>query len=230
MNKHIALLLLSKIKDAPYLDRVSGVVQVVESMAQTPDGLSYTKRMPYSSTATADEMGKIDAAMIPDSNFKSCLYFEDGGLKVLGNVRDGLRYQSSLRLVCWLNTAMINTDEDKLMVAKVMPDICSKWGTVEIFNETPFTQVKVTGMSMPPADKNIFAPYDYDERATQYLIHPYEFFAIDLTVDFTVVNSCLVPVISTPPAVCSKTPVETDPLLTEGSETITTETETPITV
>lgn len=230
MNKQIALLLLSKIKDAPYLDRVSGVVQVVSKTESTDGGLTYTKKIPYSSTATADDLGKVDAAMIPDSGFKSCLYFEDGGLRVLGNVRDGLRYQSSLRLVCWLNTDMINTDEDKLMVAKVMPDICSKWGTIETFNEAPFTQVKVTGMTMPPADSNIFSPYDYDEKATQYLMFPFDFFAIDLTVEFTVVNACLAPVISTPPAQCSKPTADINPLLTENSETITTETENPINV
>ena len=191
MNKQIALLLLSKLSDATYLDRTSGVVQVVRKYFEAEEGFKTEKRIPYSHSATFQELATMDKAMIPNSKHKSCLYFEDRGIDSSGYVRGIVQYTSRMRLVCWLNMQIINGMYDPTATAKIMADIIFRLLEIQNLNEDPFSRATVKLMGIAEQSQDIFSAYDYAETQTQYLMPPFDFFAIDLAVTFSISKTCL---------------------------------------
>jgi hypothetical protein len=172
MNKEVANILLAALDGATYLDRTSGVVQVVvrQVIVDQEQGISITKRVPYSSSATFLEQAKMSEMMVPDSRYKSCLYFEDGGIVASEplNVR-GVQYLSRLRLVCWLNMKDIAGGYDTAETAKIRPRITN----------------------IPIQSQVIFQNYDYDETVSQYLFPPFDYFALDIETTFRLGDPCI---------------------------------------
>jgi len=191
VNKQISLILLSKLGDATYLDRTSGVVQVVRKYNETDEGFKIEKRIPYAHSATWQELATMDKAMIPNSKFKSCLYFEDKGIDIGQDVRGNVQYTSRLRLVCWLNMNIINGIYDPTVTSKIMADIIFRLLAVQNENSDPFSRVTVKLAGIAEQSQDIFSAYDYAERETQFLMPPFDFFAIDFAVSFTMSKSCL---------------------------------------
>jgi hypothetical protein len=50
--------------------------------------------------------------------------------------------------------------------------------------------MRAVGYSFPPKDANIFARYSYND-GKQYLLYPYDYFAIDIETMFDVNSSCV---------------------------------------
>jgi hypothetical protein len=190
VNKQISLILLSKLGDANYLDRTSGVVQVVRKHSETDEGFKIEKRIPYSHSATLAECSTMDKAMIPNSKHKSCLYFEDKGIDTGQDVRGNVQYTSRLRLVCWLNMNIINGLYDPAVTSKIMADIIFRLMEIQNQNEDPFSRVTVKLAGIAEQSQDIFSAYDYAERETQFLMPPFDFFAIDFTVTFSISKEC----------------------------------------
>lgn len=197
MNKEVALLLLDKIKSAPYLDRVSGLVQTFEKVYEDELGRAIKKRLPVSSFASFQDCAdkpqpQID--MIPNSRYKSLLYFEDQGISSPTQNRLGFDYISRIRLVCWLNTKLIAGQSNMLMSAQVINDLVGKLVGINPWNVAPFTRISVKVAGIPNQDKGIFSKYDYREEESQYLMPPFEYFAIDFNVYYTIPKDCLPPI------------------------------------
>lgn len=193
MNKELSIIILDKIKDAPYLDRVSGMVQVYDKVIEAEEGVTVTKKIPITSFACFQDCAttsQAQVAMIPDSRYKSLLYFEDGGVSGPVKVNGGMQYQSKLRIVCWLNTKLINGQTNMLMSGQIMTDIIKKVSG-NPFNLTPFTRIAVKVSNIPIQNADIFSPYDYSEQETQYLMAPFEYFALDLLVSFVIPFDCM---------------------------------------
>lgn len=190
MNKELSLILLSKLKEAPYLDRTSGLVQVINRVIDTGDGAFINKRIPV-----AADCSGIQADMIPDSRYKGMLYFEDGGVAAPIKARNGWQYTSKLRLVCWLNTQLITGDDSTLLSARVITDIATRLSG-NPFSSAPFSRIAVSISNIPVQDAAIFNKYDYSEAETQYLMPPYEYFALDLSVTYTIAGSCVSEVVA----------------------------------
>ncbi len=193
MNKELSLVLLSKLSGLTYLDHTSGLVQVFEKTIPIDGDSQFTvkKRIPVTSFATNIECNTSmdQVAMIPDSRYATLLYFEDGGITATVAVRGGIGYESRLRIVCWMNTNMITGNSDMLLSSKAINDILEKLITGP-FNSPPFTRIIVSVASIPAQDRSIFSPYDYSESETQYLMPPFEFFAIDLNIKFVIPFAC----------------------------------------
>ena len=202
MNKLLSFGLLNKLGDLPYIDKSCGIVQVVE-MPVSNGGETVYKKIPVSAMATAEECSASNITnieMIPNSKLKGMLYFEDRGITLGVRRGSSQQYRSELRLVCWLNTANITyafADNgvkipDPFYITKVMNEIIQlltprKGVTISY----PYFNVGVVVNRIPEANAQIFAPYDYDEKRTQFLFPPYDFFAIDLTVTFELASGCI---------------------------------------
>lgn len=204
MNKPLSLVLLSTIGDLPYIDKKTGLVQTVFKPINANGETKYIK-IPVSTLATAQECSASDTAavdMVPDSKYKGILYFEDRGTGLGARRSVSQQYRSELRLVCWLNTLKINGGEpDMSFSAKAMNEIINIV-TGKIISSSPFVNINATVSRIPEQNANIFSPYDYDERRTQYLFSPYDFFAVDLSVSFDLARNCIPDLLVTPPTKC----------------------------
>jgi len=48
----------------------------------------------------------------------------------------------------------------------------------------------------------IFSKYSYDEAVTQYLMYPFDYFALDITTDFLINKSCIIDWENETPIIC----------------------------
>lgn len=179
--------------NVPYIDKKTGIVQVVNKPISEGGETKFYK-IPVSTLATPNEYTPFNSQavdMIPDANYRGILYFEDKGIG-LGAKRSGTQqYRSSMRLVCWLNTEKLNGGvADMMLVTKIMNDIIQQL-TVRINNSSPFINLSVAISNIPEATSSIFGQYDYDEKRTQYLFSPYDFFALDLSITFDLAKGCI---------------------------------------
>lgn len=188
MNHKIAYIFKSYLETLSWKDQVAGLVQTVHTF--TPDQKS--KSYPVSCDVTADACAKGDyLALTPDSSKKSVLYFEDGGCSMIEKAGNRLKFRSNLRLVGWLNFLKIagvtceadlrgcgTTGDYVIDVIKALP--------TSPISTADFVSIMVTNIDEAEHSSDIFSKYTYSEELVQYLLFPYGFFCLDLTINFTI--------------------------------------------
>jgi hypothetical protein len=200
MNYAIAQILNTYLATLPFADRMGGVVKAVTFLTGSDDK-PIKKTIPVDcGVSQADCMTGKYQDLIPNSKYKSISYFEDGGVKLLSiNERD-YSFQSNLRLIFWLNlkkTGKTDCNVSALAVTNVLNK----------FPQTPFSsgiysrmRIKVNQEIVKSAA--IFSKYTYDEAVTQYLMYPFDYFALDITTDFLINKSCIIDWENETPIIC----------------------------
>lgn len=186
MNQAIANILKGFIDDLTFVDKIAGMVS---TQYMTIEGVD--KSYPVACCVTADDckQGAYNDLTL-NSAYKTVIYFEDGGVtfvRAQGNFR---HYQSRLRLVCWINVAKLNEDPCYTDI----PCTASTNILIEIIraipnfpaNYSPFQQVRFEVVAQVVRDNSIFSKYTYNEKQTQYLMAPYDYFAIDIETTFAI--------------------------------------------
>ncbi len=192
MNAKIANLLVDYISTLAWTDKIAGLVQTVK-VSQQDGNRKIEKRYPVSCSINVSDpcINGCYEDLIPDSKYASLIYFEDGGLSLQKTYRNRHYYQSNLRLVCWIN--YLNQRGGG----------CAATGNymIDIINSLPSYPVNIDGFygvfpqisSQVIRSSAIFDKYTYNEKQTQYLMLPYDYFALELRTTFFVINNCLVP-------------------------------------
>lgn len=205
MNKGIAHILLDKLKSLPFIDLYGGLVQTIEQVDDLIDdetGANSKQIQLYPATSDYyhnNNWGSGDLKdFSPSSDNKGILFFEDMGTESKG--RDGrlMAYLSKLRLICWLNTEGIRKDlidNNEVatydLPAMMMSSISGKMVIKNFINTGIYLKLIVKERSILSQDKSIFSRYTFDTAATQFLMPPYEFFAVDYSIDFCISPNCI---------------------------------------
>ena len=189
MNNKIAGLFKTYLETLSWADKVAGLVQTAS--IRTAD--SVTKTYPISCDVTADACIKGEyQALTPDSKKKSVMYFEDhGGVPFISRIGNTLKFSCKLRLIIWLNLKLIQE-------AECAGDAtgCGSSGDYVIeaikkfpakpFKSADFISIYITNISQVERSVDIFSRYSYSEVATQYLMFPFDFAALDIDTEFTI--------------------------------------------
>lgn len=181
MNVLIAGIIKQQLLSLPYFDRGAGLVQTI-----TKEDSSLTTGKILRFPVEVNLLEKNLVPCIPDDGIKGMFYLEDGGTKP-NDIND---FTSDLTLVCWLNPKKISADVDSVSV-NAIADILN--ALKPYLNEAPITKLKITPTSIPIRSADIFAKYSYSETETQFLMPPFDFFAIKLKASFRLAKSCLNP-------------------------------------
>ena len=109
MNQSIANIIRGHIEDLDFIDKIAGLTAVTSFMIKGEEEVE--KTFPVACCVSADDCK--DGAyndLMPDSKYKTVIYFEDNG--VTFEKMEGTRkfYISNVRLVCWINVAKILND------------------------------------------------------------------------------------------------------------------------
>ena len=191
MNNLIANALKNQISDLTWVDKIAGLVQTANIRQKTGDNVT-DKSYPISCDITEDACLKgAYQDLCPNSKKKSVVYFEDQGVTFDRQEGNRLYYVSSLRLVCWLNLQLIQEVGCKKDVTG-----CGTSGdyVIEVIKKFNYVPFNVGGLYMimiqPPSQVErsveIFSKYTYNEEALQYLMFPYDYFALNITTNFTI--------------------------------------------
>lgn len=186
MNQYIAEILKCRIENMSFADKVAGLVMPVT--ANIDGGV---KIFPVAANSKHNDCiaGQYNDLM-PNSRYKSVMYFEDLGIEFGTRTGDIQEFRSRLKLVAWLNLSKI-MDEN-------CPDsgaICAVLEAVNALSQKMQNYAPVLSLAVDinqvTRDKNIFSEYTYDEKYSQYLFYPYDFFAITITVRAKINYACL---------------------------------------
>lgn len=192
MNKELSKVLRDRIKDVVFADSIFGLVQAVEFYQNDENDKRVVKRMPVAIQDIEQDCVSRETTATPDSSKKGIIYFEDLGTISNGRARNGFAFTSTLMLVCWINRARVVADAYAEITAMAIVDILERLKAEQNpENVSFFTALKVKVGRIPKQDALLFAKYTYDEKETQYLRPPFEFFGIELKCDYEINRSCI---------------------------------------
>jgi hypothetical protein len=192
MNQAIAEIIRTRIetKNFDWIGKVAGLVTAVTIEVRGPDNTTLQKTFPVGCDVTADDCkeGAYNDLM-PNSAYNSVIYFEDKGI-TFDDYKKGFKYYTSnLRLVGWINTPKICGNDCKegpcAYAAKVVTDIIKSFPLFPA-HEDPFSFLYSEVTEQEPKTNAIFSKYTYDEVHSQYLIGPYDYFALNIKTVFAI--------------------------------------------
>lgn len=200
MNKALARVLRDKLLVLPFIDVACGLVQTVTTTDSIPNSAqdmavvtAVTKKFPVATNVIPKNLclNGVEFRAIPDSSYRSLLYFEEFGLSVGAKIHGQTSFTSKIRLVLWMNR--------KNLVGATYTDISGRCmsGIIDhLTGQNPenidiFTRLRCEVSGILPQDASVFSRYTYSEADRQYLRPPFEFFAIDFTCKFCVPANCM---------------------------------------
>lgn len=184
MNSRIASILKDRIAEFSYVDKVAGLVRTIEYQRA-----GEVIKIPVASDVE-DALACDDSMlreMVPNSSYQAIVYFEDRGFVPIRSRTRGLSYQSRLRLVCWVNGAKFGGDPDAAAKIEQQFLLAMSSGT---YNFGPFAGVRHSVEGVAQKGHAIFSAYTYPDSARQYLLPPYDAFAIDVLTILRVLRGC----------------------------------------
>ena len=187
----VANILHDYIKNLAWADKTAALIRV--ATRSTESGVRQYFPVACQLTEAECNSGRYQDLM-PDDRKKSVMYFEDnGGVQYKRSAGSVDYYEAKLRLVGWLNIKQLGQTDCSItsgaigdilraMPGKVAPHIASTYG---------LTNVLINFDSEVKKDVNIFSKYSYNEAQSQYLLYPFDYFALDFSVDFAMNTDCL---------------------------------------
>lgn len=189
MTNDIATILNTYLSTLPFADRIGGVVKPITFQTGSADAPT-RKTIPIDCGVSEKDCvtGKY-TDLIPNSKYKSIMYWEDGGTTINGNNTRDFNFTSSLRLVCWINLKKVGKTDCNIS-SLAITNILNVLPTAP-FNSGIYTRLRITVQQELIKSKDIFSKYTYDEAIVQYLMFPYDYFALDIRVNHTILKSCI---------------------------------------
>jgi len=189
MNYAIATILGSYIDNLNFVERLASVVRPMTFFTGSEQN-TIKKVYPIDCSASHKDCvtGKY-TDLVPNSRYKSIHYFEDGGVAPVNTTQRDWRFRSSLRLVGWINLKKLGKTDCSVSAQAVLQLINAL--PSGRFNSGEYKNIQITSIAEAPKSSAIFSKYTYDEAVTQYLMFPFDYYALDLTVEFTISKSCI---------------------------------------
>ena len=191
MNQAIANIIKGHIEGLDFVDKIAGLTSVTYFDVTDKDKNTVQKAFPVACCVTADDC-KVGAynELMPDSKYKTVIYFEDRGVTFAKSESNWKYYTSNLRLVCWINVAKLlgdtcNEGTACTVAAHLITDIIRSLPSFPEHNY-PFNHVYSEVTNQEVRSNGIFAAYTYDEKHSQYLMYPYDYFALDIQTNFAI--------------------------------------------
>lgn len=189
MNYYIANIIKERLKSVSFVDNIVGLVRPITANINEKPCI-----LPVAINISQDLCLKgnyID--LMPNSKYKSIIYFEDNGINVLECSENKCEYISKLKMIVWLNTTKIN-DVGCLYDGSICSTLelikaMQKSNPINNVNTNPLVHRIIVMPKSIIRDKTIFSEYTYDEKYSQYLFYPYDYFAINIDVRF--ITTCL---------------------------------------
>lgn len=203
MNADIADKIGSYFSGQPWADRMGGLVKTIKYLDKDAQNNTIIKFMPVGCRTDFQtcQKGKYQD-LVPNSRLRTLFYFEDGGITLNSRNGDKFEFTSRLKLIGWIN-----------MKKFVIPSgVCSISGKIvsQILRVIPkthenfgiYTEARIRFVSEDIKSPAIFQRYTMPEEVLQYLLYPYDYFAINFQVEFVVNRACDDTVVVTDVANC----------------------------
>jgi hypothetical protein len=194
MISDIGTILKGYISPLSFVDKIGGVVRVVTKTETDSSGRQVRKSFPVDCEVTNEDClsGKY-VDLVPNSKYKSVIYFEDQGIRPITQDVIDFTFEASLKLVCWLNLkklGKINCSNSALAYLNILKVLPTRYINQTV-NTVQYSRIIIKPQGQDIKSPDIFSKYTYDEEKTQFLMYPYDYFSLDIYVQFTVAKDCV---------------------------------------
>lgn len=173
------------------MDKYAGLVRPVTISQPSSNGV-VRKTFPVACSVSQDCCtDKTYTDLIPNTQYKSVVYFEDNGVQVLGADARYIEMRSNLSLIGWLNGKKLGYNGCGIASMAILSIIKTLKPNFAPFNSGSFVKIKIAAISEDPKNPNIFTRYSYDESTTQFLMYPFDYFRLNLQITFSVPLNCI---------------------------------------
>lgn len=191
MTYDIANIILDQIKHLPFFDKYTGLVRRVVKKDEGENGRIVTTVFPVGCDVTETECQNMKLSdLVPNSKYKSIHYFEDLGSRFIGIDGGYFQFEATVRLVGWLNMKATGKQGQCSVSSLAITNILREMN-FNRFNSGIYTKIQLIQVAQLVKDAAIFRNYTYDEQATQYLMHPFDYYAMDIKAVFSIHPSCI---------------------------------------
>lgn len=188
-----------------FTDLVAGMVKVHREEIPLEGGNALIKTFPVACDLTVEQCRNGEyKSLTMDDKYKSIIYFEDGGVLLRQIHPKHYDMVSRLRLVAWYNLKYIvgaGCSMSGALIANILNVLPHAPINLSGAGGLKLTKVHVESVSELPKQADIFLKYSYDEPKDQFLLYPYDYFAIEIATLFTIPSNC-VPEITMQEAEC----------------------------
>jgi len=195
MNQTVANMIKEIIEDLSFVDKIAGLVSTQYMNITNESGVKVQKSYPVACDVTAEDCKEgAYNDLAPDSKYKTVIYFEDEGLSFKERKGKFSCYTSNLKLVCWINVA--------LLYGELCPDGVPCTASAAIIRQilcalpehpvliSPYSNFYPVVTSQDIRSNSIFSKYTYNETQTQFLMYPFDYFALNIQTNFCVCMDC----------------------------------------
>lgn len=190
-------------KGLTFIEKIAGLVVVGEKVQPTDvQGAFAVTKFPISLDSDYEDCINKGCYkdLVPNSKLRGILYFEDYGTAMPSRDRGNFNYISKIRLVCWINNKLIQGKNCKSINHALITQIRKTLET-GYFNQGSFSRINVKGTAIIENDYKLFERYTYPRDVVKFLMHPYEAFGIDFSVEYAISENCI-PEIEITPEIC----------------------------
>jgi hypothetical protein len=185
MIHRIATILKDRIAAFTYVDKIGGLVRVARQQRAGAEIV-----IPVA--GDVDEAYACDPAtirdMVPDDRYGCMVYFEDRGTTRITERTRGTSYRASLRLVCWVNTLKFGSDPTT--ADRILEQFTNDLNVGQPYNTDTLIGLKHSVEGFPQRGASIFSQYTYPEAERQYLLWPFDAFALDIIATYRIKPGC----------------------------------------
>lgn len=186
MNEQIAYVLKSQLDGLNFVDKIAGLVR---PMTLNLNGQK--KVFPVACDVSTDACVKgAYQELIPNSKYKSILYFEDLGLTMEYREKRRVYFSSRMNLVCWLNIKRLAECGLCVISPQVLLMVLANLPEFPISSDI-YREIWIKAYSEVPKSVAIFSRYTYDETIAQYLLSPFDYFCLQMLIQFWVDLDCV---------------------------------------
>lgn len=182
-------IIIDKIKTLPFIDKYAGVVRPIKYKSTAKGAVEKVYPASCRTTFAECESGKY-FDLVPDSKKKSVLYLESKAARLISRKGPISAWTTNYDLICWLNLSELGFDGCSYSATAIM-GILDKLPDIPFNVPNKYQQVKITVAGENSKQEDPFSKYKYDETVKQYLMYPFDFFVLTITVDFNVNKHCV---------------------------------------
>lgn len=187
MVNEIGEIIIGYIKQLPFVENISGVVKQISYKTET----GVKKTFPASCILTAEQCKTGDYKdLCPDNSKKSIIYLEDKGARLIKKEGPMYFWRASFDLVCWLNLPALGFSDCSYSAIAIMA-ILSKLPGSPVPSNGIYSRLNYIPVGEVTKAQNPFAKYTYDETINQFLMKPYDYFVLNIDVEYCIDKRCL---------------------------------------
>lgn len=205
MNEKIANIIKTKIQSLSFVDKIAGLTRPVMVDVLGEGNTKVQKIYPIACNVSTDDCikGRYQD-LIPNSKYASIIYFEDLGTTFTKEAQNWMKFDSRLSLVCWMNLKKLGECEKCTTSTEVLLSILGILSEFPFNDSTyaPIREIKIESIGEAVKSNNIFSKYTYDEKTTQYLLYPYDFFMLNMSVSYRINLHCIDEFLKQPACIC----------------------------